>query len=92
TGGVTPAGGDGNAHGSLTTYQLLDGLQDFSWLGVPPRSLLGEYRPAVNRHLEHPTGGFDQFHFSVGKGLLQLSRQTGGSGFVVSNHTVLNGD
>ena len=89
--GVTASGGDGDAHGSLCTSQLLDSLQDFSGLGVAPQGLLGEHQLAVYGYLEEPTRRLYEFDLAVGEGALQFSRQTGGSGLVVSNYTVQNG-
>lgn len=49
-----------------------------------------EHESAVNRHLEYPTGRLDQADLSVRIGLLQLGRQTGGSGLIVSDNAILN--
>ncbi len=65
-------------------------LQDLSRLGVPPERLLGEDQLAVHRDLEHAARRRDQPDVGVGEGLLQLSRQTGGSGLVVSDDAVLD--
>ena len=90
-GGVTASGGDGDAHRSLFTSQPLDGLDDFTRCSVAASGLLGENQLSVDCHLEQSTGGLDQADLRVGERLLQLSRQTGSSGLVVSNHAVLNG-
>ena len=76
--------------GHFPPLSLLDGLEDFSGFGVAPSRLLGEHQRAVHRHLEDSTGGLDQPDLGLRVGLLQLSRQTGGSGLVVSNHAVLD--
>ncbi len=54
--------------------------------------LLGEQESPVDRHIEHAARGFHKADVGVGKGLLQLSRQTGGSGLVVSDDAVLDRD
>jgi hypothetical protein len=88
--GVTAAGGDGDAHGSLFTSHLLDGLEDLAGLGVAPGRLLGEYQCAVDGHLEESAGRLEQPNFGIRIGLLDLSRQTGSSGLVVSDDAVLD--
>jgi hypothetical protein len=54
--------------------------------------LLREDEAAVNRHVEYAARRLDGADFGIGKGLLQLSRQTGGSGLIVSNDAILDGD
>lgn len=54
--------------------------------------LLGEHRVAVHGHLEDSPRGLDQLGLDTGKLFLQLSRQTGGSGLVVSNDAVFDAD
>jgi hypothetical protein len=51
----------------------------------------GKDQLSVDRNFEYPAGGLNQAHFGTRKDLLQLSRQTGSSGLVVSNNAVLNG-
>ena len=65
---------------------------DLSRLGVSPERLLGENEATVYRHVEYPARGLDQADLGIGKGLFQLSRQTGGSGLIVSNDAVLDRD
>jgi hypothetical protein len=86
--GVTAAGGDGDAHGSLFTSHLLDGLENFAGLGVASCRFLGEHERAVDGHLEESAGRLEQPDFGIRKGLLELSRQTGGSWLVVSDDAV----
>ena len=57
---------------------------------VPPAGLLGEDQLAVDLDLEHAAGRGDQPDLGVGEGLLQLGRQTGGPGLVVSDDAVLD--
>ena len=57
---------------------------------MTPGRLLREHEIAVNRHLEYPTGRLDQPDLGVRIGLLQLGRQTGGSGLVVSDNAILD--
>ena len=54
--------------------------------------LLGKEEAAVDRHIEHPARGFHLSDLGIGESLFQLSRQTGGSGVVVSNDAVLDRD
>ena len=89
-GGVTAAGGDGDAHRSLSPLSCWMAFRTSPGSAWRPDCLLGEHEAAVDRHLEDAAGGLDQPDFGVGKGLLQLSRQTGGSGLVVSNDAVLD--
>ena len=56
------------------------------------RGLLREHQVAVHCHLEDSAGGRHQPDFGVGELLLQLSRQTGGSGLVVSDDAVFDDD
>ncbi len=53
--------------------------------------LLAEDEVAVDLDLEDATAGGDQFGLQV-VALAQLIRQTGGTGLVVSNLAVLDGD
>jgi hypothetical protein len=88
--GVTAAGGDGDAHGSLSTSHLLDGLEDFAGLGVASFRFLGEHECAVDGHLEESARRLEQPDLGIRKGLLELSCQTGGSWLVVSDNAVLD--
>jgi hypothetical protein len=65
-----------------------DQSHDLSRLGVASERLLGENEAAVNRHVEHPARGLHGADLGIGKGLFQLSRQTGGSGLIISNDAV----
>jgi hypothetical protein len=57
---------------------------------MPPERPLGEDQRVIHRHLEDSTGGRDQLNVGSGIRLLQLSRQTGGSGLVVSDDAELD--
>jgi hypothetical protein len=57
---------------------------------MPADRLLGKHQLSIHGHLEQTSGRLHQTHLCVGKHLLQLSRQTGGSGLVVSNNAILN--
>lgn len=57
---------------------------------MPPERPLGEDQRVVHRHFEDSTGRRDQLDVGVGIRLLQLSRQTGGSGLVVSDDAELD--
>ena len=58
---------------------------------VSASGFFGEDQLTVDGYLEQAAGGLDETDLCFGKGLLQLSRQTGSSGLVVSNDTILNG-
>jgi hypothetical protein len=91
-GGVTAPGGDGNAHESLSTSQPFDGLKHLTRRGVPADGLLGEGQLPVHANLEQAARRLDQSYVRLGKCLLQLSRQTGGPGFIISDNAILNRD
>src|SRR3990172_274365 len=67
-----------------------DQLHDLPRLRVAPQGLLGEHQVAVHGHLEDPARRRNQPDVGVGHFALQLSRQTGGSGLVVSDDAVLD--
>jgi hypothetical protein len=69
-----------------------DQSHDLSGLGMASERLLGEDETAVHGHVEHASGRRQEADLRAGKGLLQLSRQTGGSGLVVSDDAVLDRD
>jgi hypothetical protein len=58
---------------------------------VATGSFFGKDQLAIGGNLEYTAGRLDQTDFRAGEYLLQLSRQTGGSGLVVSDDAVLNG-
>jgi hypothetical protein len=57
---------------------------------MPAKCPLGEEQFAVHGHLEHPARARDETDFRLGKLLLQLSRQTGGSRLVISDDAVFD--
>jgi hypothetical protein len=57
---------------------------------MPPAGLLGEDDLPVHLDLEDPTRRWDEAHFRVREGLLQLGRQTGGQRLVVSDDAILD--
>jgi hypothetical protein len=57
---------------------------------VAPLRPLGEDQRVIHRNLEESAGGRDQLDVGIGIRLLQLSRQTGGSGLVVSDDAELD--
>jgi hypothetical protein len=57
---------------------------------MPPQRSLGEDQHVIHRHFEESTRGRDQLDVGIGIRLLQLSRQTGGSGLVVSDDAKLD--
>jgi hypothetical protein len=56
------------------------------------QGLLREDATPVDLHLEHAARRLNQLHVSVGVGLADLGRQTGGPGLVVSDDAVFDGD
>ncbi len=67
-------------------------LENLSGLGVPAKSRFFENRPAVDDDLESSALRRNQVYGGFRVTVPQLSRQTGGSGFVVSVGAVLDGD
>jgi hypothetical protein len=59
---------------------------------VTPERLLGKYEVAVHRHFEYAARRGNQLDVGIGDLPLQLSRQTGGSGLVISDDAILDGD
>ena len=57
---------------------------------MPAAGLLGEDQLAIYRDFEQAAGGLHQPDVDVRVRLLQLSRQTGSSGLIVSNNAVLD--
>jgi hypothetical protein len=78
---------------SLTgTPCCLDQFQDLAPRRVPAEGLLREQSFAIQAHFEHAARTWLQRDLGSRNGLLDLSRQTGGSQFVVSNDAVLDAD
>ena len=69
---------------------LSDQLEHFPRRRVAPQRPLGEDQRVIHRNLEDSAGGRDQLDVGIGIRLLQLSRQTGGSGLVVSDDAELD--
>jgi hypothetical protein len=65
---------------------------DLFRLGMAARRRLGKEGTAVHCDLENATRGSHQLDLHIGKLPLQLSRQTGGSGLVVSDDAVFDAD
>lgn len=57
---------------------------------VSASGFFGEDQLPVDGYLEQAAGGLDETDLRIGKGLFQLSRQTGSPGFVVSDNAVLD--
>src|SRR5690242_14325821 len=70
--------------------RLPDQSHDLPRLRVPPESPLGKDEVAIHRHFEDTAGGGNETDFRVRPSLFQLSRQTGGSGLVVSDDAELD--
>src|SRR5215212_10453022 len=66
--------------------------QNLPRLRVAPEGLLRERQASVHGDLEDAARGGHQPDLGVRKFALQLSRQTGGSRFVVSNDAVFDDD
>jgi hypothetical protein len=72
------------------TFQPLDRLHNLTRCRVSASGFLGEDQLTVYGDLEQAAGGLDETDLRIREGLLQLSRQTGSPGFVVSDNAVLN--
>lgn len=70
---------------------LFNGSIDFFMVGKAPLGFLGINQAPVNFHFKNPTPGTYQLHRQVEFSLDGI-RQTGGTGLVVSNLAILNGD
>jgi len=68
----------------------IEQFYDLARLGVPTRGALREHQFPIDHDVENAAGTWDQLRLDAGKRLLQLSHQTGGSGFVVSNDAVVD--
>jgi hypothetical protein len=62
----------------------------FAGGGMAPHGPLGKDRRIVRRDIEDAARGRYHLHLGIGKRLTQLSRQTGGSGLVVSDDAILD--
>jgi hypothetical protein len=71
---------------------LLEQLHDLAFLGMPVELGLLEYGPAIAQNFEPPALRRNQLDFRFRKRLPYLSRQPGGSGFIVSNRAVFDCD
>lgn len=67
-----------------------DQFEHLSRFRVPPQRLLGEHELAVDGNLKESPGRLHQPDLGIGVGLLQLGRQTGGPGSIVSDNAVLD--
>jgi hypothetical protein len=70
---------------------LLKGLKDLAGLRETAQLLLGEDQVVPDRDLEDASAAADELGLDA-ELLLDLSRQTGGAGIVVSARAVLDGD
>lgn len=66
--------------------------QDLARLGVTFGRFLGEHAFPVDGHFEDTTRGLNQPNLSMGVGIAQLGRQTGGPWLVVSDDAEFDGD
>lgn len=71
------------------SYEQSNNLTRF---GVALEFRLLKHRDSVTHNLEAAAGRSDELQLGVRKFALELGRQTGGPGLVVSNATVLDGD
>jgi hypothetical protein len=78
--------------GFLRSLLGADQADHFARHRVAARRLLREDRLAVECDLEHSSRRPDHLDLDAGELLLQLSRQTGGSWLVVSDHAELDAD
>jgi hypothetical protein len=84
-------GGEGRVHGSAGRDSLLERGLDLAGKGKAARLFLGEEELVVDGHLEHSAGPFDELWLDA-ELLLDLLRQTGGAGEVISDPAVLDDD
>ena len=87
---VTASRRDGNPHSAPNL--LGDEACDLSRFRMPAKFELRENEIPIDGHLEGARRRFDQTHVGTGVVIAKLSRQTGGSRFVVSDDAVLDGD
>jgi hypothetical protein len=71
---------------------LFEQAENLTRLGVPFFQRFLIHRHSVTEHLEAPAARRNQLDGGGGISLLQLSRQTGGSGLVVSDRAVFDRD
>jgi hypothetical protein len=71
---------------------LLDQSQHLARLGVTAQALLREDPTPVNFHFEHAARRLDELDVRVRISLADFGRQTGGSGFIVSDDAVFDRD
>jgi hypothetical protein len=62
----------------------------FTGRGMTPHGPLGKDQRLIGRDIEDTAGRRNHLHLGVGKRFTQLSRQTGGSGLVVSDDAILD--
>lgn len=84
--------GDDRAQRRLPGQMLLEPGGDFPNLGMSSELRFLEQRHAVTCHLEPALSGWNQLDPGVGVLVSELSRQTGGSGLVVSKRAVFDRD
>ena len=60
--------------------------------GMAPHGPLGKDQRFIRRDIEDAAGRRNHLHLGIGERLTQLSRQTGGSGLVVSDDAILDAD
>jgi hypothetical protein len=74
----------------IRPFAGLDQADHFSGLGVPSELLFREDQHPVDCDFEHPATRRDQLDLRRRVGSLELSRQPGGSGLVVSLNAILD--
>jgi hypothetical protein len=84
-------GGERAIHGSTGSGSLFEGRLDLAGIGKAACLLLGVEQLIVDGDLEDATGSLDELGFDA-ELLLDLLRQTGGAGVVVSDAAVLDDD
>ncbi len=75
----------------LGSGELLDAVENLAVLREAIFRLFGENTVAIHFDFEDAATGGDKFGLDTKSGL-DVSRQTGGTGFVVSNLTIFDGD
>src|SRR6476661_5576157 len=75
----------------ISRFRFQEG-NNFAWLGMSAELGFLEDGLSIRDHFEAPTSRRDHLQFRLRKTLSNLCRQTGGTGFVVSDDAVFDAD
>lgn len=73
-----------------TSSSAVKRLEHLAGLGEPPRARAGEDELAVHMDVKDATTAFDKLDVAFGVFAVDLVRQTGGAGIIVSNDAVFD--